>query len=255
MLIPKSVGDRVFPPMNEEEWNTYLALANAGPRSGPQGGQVLPPPWQDGGIFEESFPRSMSLLSALQTLFSTRRSTSCVSSSLGQADIFRLLALALARPEQGAPFRSYPTSGGCDELGILVVARNVQGLAEGAYWANMISKRKLSYAASLDENYHAFERLACLFLGEDLPAAALLLIFADWQRLTRRYASCVLASALWDAGALLQTLQLSATALAINSCAVACVQPRLVEAWLHLDCQRVGQVGLLALGGAPKERE
>ncbi len=113
----------------------------------------------------------------------------------------------------------------------------------------------LPYAAPLDERYEAFEQRLCPFLGispDASPPAALLLVLADWRRLGARYESCVLASALWDCGTLLQTISLAAAASQINARLCACVQPRLVEAWLHLDCREVGQVGLLALGGPPQ---
>ena len=250
----EGTGKRLALPMLEEEWRTYLALEQAGPRSGPrdvQGGTL--PPWGNGDVPAAWSPPVDTLVSSLHTLLGTRRSAARLWHPLAVATLRQVLSLALARPAQGAPFRSYPTSGGCDELGVLIAARRVEGLREGAYWATTDEAGALSYAAPLDERYTAFERCACPFLElpPAFPPAALLLILADWRRLSSRYANCVLASALWDCGAMLQTLHLAATATQIHACICACVQPRLIEAWLQLDCRNVGQVGLIAFGGRP----
>jgi SagB-type dehydrogenase family enzyme len=243
--------------MPEAEWQTYLALEQAGPRSSPYSG-IIPalPPWGNGEVENGSLLQTEdTLISPLHALLSKRRSASHLWHPLSKHALSQLLRLSLSRPTQGPPFRPYPTSGGCDELGILIAARNVEGLSEGAYWASIKETGSLAFAAPLDEHYAAFERRMCPFLGHTpaYPPAALLLILADWRRLAARYENCLLASALWDAGALLQTLHLAATATKVNACICACIQPRLVETWLHLDCQQVGQVGLLALGGRFEE--
>jgi SagB-type dehydrogenase family enzyme len=237
--------------MNETEWQTYLTLEYAGPRPGSSTSPPPPaPPWKNGEVSSGVLPQTADPgVIALRTLLDKRRSASELWHPLESTALIQVLSLALTRPAQ-APHRRYPTSGGCDELGMLIVARNVSGLDEGAYWAAS-ENGAFSFAAPLDDNYAAFERRVCPFLGLT-PAyspAALLLILADWRRLAARYTNCLLASALWDAGTLLQTLHLAATAYEINACICACIQPRLIEAWLNLDCQEVGQVGLIALSG------
>jgi len=240
-------------PMREAEWRTYLALERAGPRTGARAQQSpAPPPWGNGEVSAPWSPAEPAQVAALGDLLAARRSAAHLGHPLDVAALRQVLSLTLSRPAPGRPFRPYPTSGGCDELGILIAARRVQGLPEGAYWAAMDEVGSLPYAAPLDERYEAFEQRFCPFLGIAAgapPPSALLLVLADWRRLGTRYESCVLASALWDCGALLQTISLAAAASQINACLCACVQPRLVEAWLHLACREVGQVGLLALGG------
>ncbi len=244
--------------MSAEEWQTYLALEQAGPRSSPYSG-IVPalPPWGNGEVENGSLLQAKgTLISPLHALLSQRRSASHLWHPLSKRALSHLLSLALSRPTQGPPFRPYPTSGGCDELGILIAARNVEGLSEGAYWASMNETGSLAFAAPLDEHYAAFERCLCPFLGHTpaYPPAALLLILADWRRLAVRYENCVLASALWDCGTLLQTLHLAATATEVNARICACIQPRLVEAWLQLDCRTIGHIGTLALGGPVREK-
>lgn len=238
--------------MNETEWQTYLALEHAGPRPGSSTSPPLPaPPWKNGEASSAFLPQTTNPgVIALCTLLDKRRSASELWHPLESTALGQVLSLALTRPAQGAPHRRYPTSGGCDELGVLVVARNVSGLDEGAYWAAS-ENGAFSFAAHLDDSYAAFERCVCPFLGltPAYPPAALLLILADWQRLAARYTNCLLASALWDAGTLLHTLHLAATACEINACICACIQPHLIETWLSLDCRSIGQVGLIALSG------
>jgi hypothetical protein len=240
--------------MNEMEWQTYLALEQAGPRPGSSTSPPLPaPPWKNGEVENGVLPQTAdSGVIALRTLLEKRRSASELWHPLESTALSQVLSLALTRPAQGAPHRRYPTSGGCDELGVLIAARNVPGLDEGAYWATS-ENGAFSFAAPLDEHYAAFERCVCPFLGltPAYPPAALLLVMVDWRRLAARYTNCLLSSAFWDAGILLQTLHLAATATAINTCLCACVQPRLIETWLHLDCRNIGQVGLIALSCQP----
>lgn len=112
-------------------------------------------------------------------------------------------------------------------------------------------------AASLEHpDYIEFERTASAYWG--LPAstapAAMLLVLADWRALAARYTNCVLASALWDCGVLLQTLSLAAAAVGANACIGACIRPTLVGSWLGLDCREFGHVGTLALGGGKTRR-
>lgn len=243
-------------PMQKAEWRTYLALERAGPRAGSRGKPApAPPPWGNGEVAAELPQEDTPSVASLRSLLARRRSASELGQPFGIADLRLVLSLTLSRPAPGPPYRSYPTSGGCDELGILIAARRVQGLPEAGYWAAMDEAGGLSYAAPIDERYEAFEQRACPFLGlsSASPPAVLLLVMADWRRLAARYAHCVLASALWDCGTLLQTISLAATTSEISARICACVQPRLVEAWLHLDCRDVGQVGLLALGGPPSQ--
>jgi hypothetical protein len=173
---------------------------------------------------------------------------------LDLSDLHQLLSLALFSATRRPPYRPYPTSGASDELGIVVAARNVRGLDEGAYWVLTDGDGggvSLSPAARLDGRFAAFERLAAPFqgCGPSHPPAASLLIQAAWRRLESRYVNCVLASALWDTGTLLQTLSLAAGAVGLLACISACVQPELVARWLQLDCRDIGHTGSLALGG------
>lgn len=137
-------------------------------------------------------------------------------------------------------------------MGVLVVARNVHDLSPAAYWAASEDGGGLRIAASLEHpDFLEFERTASAYWG--LPAgttpAVMLLVLADWRVLAARYTHCVLASALWDCGALLQTLSLAAAATGVNACIGACIRPRLVGSWLGLDCREFGHVGTIALGG------
>lgn len=243
--------------MRDSEWQTYLALQEAGPLTH-QGSRLAPAPWEE-HIQQEGFcdtaPPSTPA-QALRSLLDGRCSSRLLRNPLDRSALLQLLTLALLGSTRRPPYRPYPTSGACDELGLLVAASKVWDLEEGAYWVVTAEGGvSLAHAASLEGHFAAFERLAAPFQGFDpsQPPAASLLILADWRRLERRYANCILASALWDAGALLQTLSLAACAVDLHSCISACVQPSLVEAWLQLDCRDIGHIGTLALGGPVRE--
>lgn len=244
--------------MIDSEWQTYLALQNAGPLvpTGPAPGSA---PWEKQVKPEDLFEKDLAPApgQALRSLLDGRRSSRILWNPLDLSDLRQLLSLALLSTTRRPPYRPYPTSGASDELGIVVAARKVRGLDEGAYWVSTHGGGgvSLSPAASLDERFAAFERRAAPFQGfnPSCPPAASLLILADWRRLESRYANCVLASGLWDAGTMLQTLSLAACAVDLHACISACVQPRLIEAWLQLDCRDIGHIGTLALGGPVRE--
>ncbi len=235
--------------MDEAEWATYLSLQQAGPRLSAHNG-VRPRPWGR-GVVEEPVLEGSASAGALRDLLLTRRSSRELMYPLDLARLHALLGVVLGAVPGQPGRRRYPTSGGCDELGVLVVARSVGGVEPGAYWAASHADRTLHWAAPLDARFARFEACYAPFLGmsPEKPPAATLLIFAAWERLSARYEHCVLASALWDSGALLQTLTLAAGALDIRACICACIQPVLLEAWLDLSCREVGHIGTLALGG------
>lgn len=238
--------------MDEAEWSTYLSLQNAGPRSPEiQQFSFARPPWGNGEIGDTEPQNEVLSVSCLRTLLARRKSAANVSNPLALTELRLMLSLALDRPTRKPPFRPYPTSGGCDELGILIAARSVLGLQEGAYWASTDAQGSFPRVAPLNHAFASFERCVLPFLGLSpaFPPAAILVIMADWRRLSARYVHCVLASALWDCGTLLQTLALTATVTELNARICACIQPQLIEDWLGIDCRVIGQIGMIALGG------
>lgn len=240
--------------LRSEEWQVYLALEAAGPTWKAQLPDP-PPPWA-GEIYGLGLSRPET--AALRKILEKRRSSRVLWKSLTLATLLEILGLALERPKDRPKSRVYPTSGGCDELGVLVIARNVRDLPAAAYWATGGDADGLKIAASLEHpDYIEFERSACVYWG--LPAnttpAAMLLLMADWRVLAARYINCMLASALLDCGTLLQTLSLAAAAVGTNACIGACIRPTLVGSWLGLDCGEFGHVGTLALGGGKAKKE
>lgn len=238
--------------MSAEEWQTYLALQFAGPRKFvPAARLVAPPPWGRGEIGIQEKDAGSPSVHALQALLLQRRSVRDLATPVDLTVLLQVLHLALARPDSSPLSRHYPTSGGCDELGILVAARRVKGLPEGAYWAATDTMGSLLRAASLSPVFDEFERIAIPYLGlsrERTPAVTLL-ILADWRKLSARYEHCVLASALWDSGTLLQTLSLAAAAVGVHACISACIQPELIATWLGIACEDFGHIATLSLGG------
>ena len=240
--------------LNDTEWRAYLALQDAGPLPHP-GLMPEPAPWESGGQVQiDEQDAAAPEVSALRLLLDGRRSSRELWNPLDISDLRQTLCLALTSTRR-PPLRPYPTSGCCDELGVLLAARGVRGLEEGAYWVVADGRISFLRTASLDEGYAEIERQAVPFLGlpTERPPAVSLFIMADWRRLSARYENCILASALWDCGALYQTLLLAASAVGLNACVSACVQPRLIQAWLQLDHREIGHIGTVALGGSPQE--
>ncbi len=244
--------------MSPEEWHTYLALQKAGPRRPMQQYSLIDPsPWGSGRISVDERRKGTSTVSSLRNLLELRRSVRELTIPLDLSALLQLLELSLARPAAKPTARRYPTSGGTDELGVLVIARRIEDLSQGAYWATTDPAGVLSAAAPLNDACTEFERHNAPYLGFEpsRPPSATLLVLADWRKLSVRYEHCILASALWDCGILLQTLSLAAAAVGVRSCISACIQPVLVGSWLKLSHEDFGHVGTLALGGGGSERE
>lgn len=234
--------------MHTFEWLTYFNLHEAGPHDAKENSSVSSPPWGTGTPPEVN-AHSSDLAQIFKNILNRRRSSRNLAQEIPSEVLLEMLSLALGRPLLRPLSRRYPTAGGCDELGILVVARRVENMVPGAYWADF-EGASLKKAAEFGREYSKFEQILCRFFGvaiTEAPAVTLL-IMADWRKLERKYKNCVLASALLDCGGLLQTLSIAAATLRLRACISACIQPALIENWLGISAREYGHIGTLSLG-------
>src|SRR6266567_7440472 len=117
--------------MLDSEWQTYLALQEAGPLV-PQGPRPGLAPWENRMKPANSFEKESASAPAraLRFLLERRRSSRILWNPLDLSDLHQLLSLALLSTTRRPPYRPYPTSGASDELGIVVAVRKVRGLEE-----------------------------------------------------------------------------------------------------------------------------
>lgn len=234
--------------MNTFEWLTYYNLHQAGPCDQSERKNVPAPPWGTGEPPEIS-TYSSDVANTFKNIADRRRSVRDLSHEVSQNALLEVLSLTLGRPYLRPYARRYPTSGSCDELGILVVASRVEGMRPAAYWASA-NDQSLKKAAELTDEYLAFEEVLCTFFSlpiSESPAVSLL-IMADWKKLESKYQNCVLASALLDCGGLLQTLSIAAATLRLKACISCCIQPTMIERWLGLSGREYGHIGTFCLG-------
>ena len=90
---------------------------------------------------------------------------------------------------------------------------------------------------------------AATAMGSDAPPQALLILSARYERLTGRYGAASYALMLKTAGAALQTLHLTATALGVASCILGGGNSRLFADLTGLDPLTDGAIGEIALTG------
>jgi len=234
--------------MNEIELLTYLNLENSKPVINLNSYTQKIPPWEEGNPPEiKIYPNSRA--ADFLNVIDLRRSTRNLYNAITKNDLFKLLNLSLGRPFLRRYFRRYPTSGACDELGVLIIANKVEGIPRAAYWAHA-ENNELKWAADLNDKYLEFEIESCKHFGLTIDKAPSLtfLIFADWKRLEKKYQNCVLASALLDCGGMLQTMSIAAATIHLRACISGCIRPKLIQDWIGLDCKYFGHVGTICFG-------
>jgi SagB-type dehydrogenase family enzyme len=193
-------------------------------------------------------------------LLSGRRSSREVSAPVALSDLSALLHVCcdlVDDPRQaGRKHRAYPTVGGADELSLLVVAVAVNDLSPGVYRyhpdASVLAPLDGAQAAKFAD--HNIAR-ACKYLGlaADQPPAVLLIIFARWPRLLRRYSDVGMISAYYDAGALLQTMYVVAADIGLPCTAVSSLSVIENAQILDADPMQESEVACFVMGGRRRD--
>lgn len=143
----------------------------------------------------------------------------------------------------------YPTGGARSELEIYVVATEVTGLGAGAYHFDPVD-HVLTRVDAGDDGRQALLRsvhsVTGGLLNRDPPAV--LVITAVFARVMWKYRDLGLATIFKDAGGLMQTLYLVATAMGLAPCAVGGGDEMATTRWLGLDPLTEAQVGCFLVG-------
>jgi SagB-type dehydrogenase family enzyme len=150
--------------------------------------------------------------------------------------------------------RPFPTAGARSELELYLVNENIAGLDAGAYYYNPFDHSVLKLS---DRDDHQGKILAAanVMTGEQLnrnPAAAVL-ITAVFDRTMWKYGDLGPSLIYRDAGCLIQTCYLVATALDIAPCALGGELD--CSRWLQLDPKNESQVGCVLLGPATEHSD
>lgn len=129
-----------------------------------------------------------------------------------------------ASPEQGilyeAAARPYPSGGGSWDLEIYVTVNACRGLESGLYHYDPLGHRLERLSGRTPHVERALDAASRACLGQVVPDV-LLSLTSRFGRLGWRYRAWAYSATLRNAGVLLQTMYLVATAMGLSPCAVA----------------------------------
>jgi len=146
--------------------------------------------------------------------------------------------------------RPYPAAGGCYELELYLGVRECAGLDCGLHHYNARTHR-LRRLSGLTPEVTSLLEEARLAAGSSAPPQILIVYAARMDRLTTRYQSIAYALALKDAGALQQTMCLTATAMGLAGCALGGGNSDVFTKASGQNYYRETSIGEFLLGGLP----
>lgn len=145
---------------------------------------------------------------------------------------------------------TYPTSGARSELEVYVVANDVAGLDNGAYYFDPIEQTITHLEAADEEGRQALLRhmhgAAGGLLNRD--PQVVIVITAVFGRIMWKYRDIGLVMIYKDTGSLMQTLYLVSTATNLAPCAIGGGNEMATSRWLGLDPLVEAQVGCFLVG-------
>ena len=145
-------------------------------------------------------------------------------------------------------YRPYPGGGGLYEYEIYVAVNRCRGLAPGLYHYYP-ARHALEVRASGFDPVSRLLRLAATAAGMKCEDTQLLLVLAArFGRVAWKYSSMAYATILKDAGVLLQTMYLVATAMRLGPCAIGCGDSEEFANLSGADYYSQGSVAELLLG-------
>ena len=161
--------------------------------------------------------------------------------SIRSADVFK------ARYYQSS-LRPYPGGGACYELEIYPLIKNCAGIEEGLYYYQPEKHCliKISEPNKLTETLISNAKSAS---DSECSPQILFIIAARFQRLSWKYESIAYSIVLKDAGVLLQTMYLTATAMELAPCAIGCGNSDIFSKAANLDYLEETSVAEFMLGG------
>ncbi|MFQ2875488.1 SagB/ThcOx family dehydrogenase [Mycobacterium sp. MS3] len=248
------------------DWNTYeLAVQRLFGRGRarfglndvrPRPARLSPPPGTPIALDDIAAPPPKASFSEV---LSARRSVRRFADSpLALSQLSRLLLDVLAVQHEdsttGTWKRPTPSGGARHPLELYVAALNVESLQRRCHYFDPVT-RSLVPMGGTEELTIEVEDISMNAMGlvddgagRPAPPAAVLMITALYERTMHCYQDFALTLIHKDAGCLLQTLYLQATAQALAGCAIGAGPELHIAAGLGLDPNAQGYVGGFALG-------
>ncbi len=142
--------------------------------------------------------------------------------------------------------RPYPSAGARHPIEVFVCARDVDGLEPGLYWFDPWQCRLSIIHDGRSEAINVSQRTKAA-LGSDIAPPAVICLVAELRRTLSRY-SGGMSLVLRDAGALMATIGLVATAQGIATCPVGVGGSRSILRALDVRHPDWAEVGAIAVG-------
>jgi SagB-type dehydrogenase family enzyme len=249
--------DELRPP---DHWSTYELIVQrmaggGGARAG--GDPDAAPPMRKGSWSGSviGLPRDARLPAAdfAAVLLGRRSQRGFAPRPLELADLAAVLvgAAGLQRSiaADGTSLRPHASAGGRHPLEITVVASAVRGLERGVYWFDAFDATLHEQDVDLEVLDELHRELGgSLGLGRPCEPPVVLLVTAVFARTLWKYDGIGLGLVYRDAGCLLQTLHLAATALGLAACPAHLRGELAFSRWLGLDPIEESLVGAFAMG-------
>jgi SagB-type dehydrogenase family enzyme len=147
--------------------------------------------------------------------------------------------------------RPYPAGGAMHELEFYITVDRCEGLEPGVYAYDAL-RHELVPITSEPRARRELLNQARLATEPEQPPPVLITITARFRRIFWKYSAVGYSLILKDAGVVLQTLQLVATALGLAACPIGGCEIEDTPAVLGLDWRVESGVGALVLGRAPQ---
>ncbi|MBB2890963.1 SagB family peptide dehydrogenase [Flexivirga oryzae] len=215
----------------------------------------LPPqPWSGSlGSPTTSLPADIEIPAGIRALFRRRSRRDFADIPLPLGRIADLLALSvfdaqsIGPAEKQAQHRVSPSAGGRHPIELFLLVDRVEGLEPGIYWVDAPSRGLTIVPGGREPARVLLEQTYPAAMRSDTPAAALYLAAAT-RRVAWKYEQNVLELVNRDAGAVLQTLYLVATALGLAATAVAVNEHPPNSAVARFAPEPIINVGAFCLG-------
>jgi len=195
--------------------------------------------------------RDSSFTSVLEDRRSVRVGTTDQPISLEQVSefLFRTARIRDVSTTSSGEFttRPYPTGGACYELELYIAINNCRGLARGLYYYDAF-RHALSTISAPTSGLNELLTEAWRASGQQYVPQVLVIIASRFQRVAWKYSGTAYATQLKDAGVLMQTMYLVATAMGLAPCALGTADATLFGRLTQLDLYREGSIGEFLLG-------
>ena len=173
-----------------------------------------------------------------------RRSIRLLHNPISLEQLAKFINASGLNPHREAPHNA--STGGLASLVPLLQLNSVTGLVPGLY---LPTTRGVQLIAPTNTVLRAITRSVGASLGSNHAPAVIILILAEWDRISERYENATLVSALWDAGVVLGAAYNAATELQLAGCASSKITPNAVATVLGVPATTLGHIATFALGG------